>query len=194
MEQIIAFLEQYWGYSIVGGITIGTIITFIVTAIKMFISNKSKDSQLGTALKTVSELKEKLNNKSEENTKIITAMVQEQNINKEKEKYFQQVQAVTFKALSYLILASKLPNEEKIALQQQFTDLSKVKLEEYKSTVSNLIETVKPVVEQTTAIVTPVVEQVMTTVKSEIVEDAIDTIATAAQSIPTLLDKYTKEE
>lgn len=183
MEQIIAFLEQYWGYSIVGGITIGTIITFIVTAIKMFISNKSKDSQLGTALKTVSELKEKLENKSEENTKIITAMVQEQNINKEKEKYFQQVQAVTFKALSYLILASKLPNEEKIALQQQFTDLSKIKLEEYKSTVSNLIESI-----------TPTVEQVGAEIKENIVEDAIDTIATAAQSIPTLLDKYTKEE
>lgn len=194
MEQIMAFLEQYWGYSIVGGVTLGTIITFIVTAIKMFISNKRKDSQLGTALGTVNDLTEKLNKKEEENTQLITTMLQEQKISTEKEKYFQQVQAVTFKAISYLILASKLPNEEKIAIQQQFTDLSKIKLEEYKSTVSNLIESAKPVVEQTTTIVAPVVEQVITTVKSEIVDDAVDTIATVATSIPTLLDKYTKEE
>ena len=120
METIINFFEQYWGVTIFGSITVGTLITFIVVQAKSIISNKFKGTQLDTATIKLDQLCNELNNKSKENEHL-------QNKMNEQSQYFEQVQAATFQAISYLVVASKLPTEDKLALQEKFTNLIKDK-------------------------------------------------------------------
>ena len=46
METIINFLEQYWGYTLFGGVSLGTMITFVITQINNshFHSSSKKES------------------------------------------------------------------------------------------------------------------------------------------------------
>lgn len=158
METIINFFEQYWGVTLFGSITVGTLITFIVVQIKDIISNKFKGTQLDTAVSKADKLCEELNNKSKENEQL-------QNKLNEQAQYFEQVQAATFKALSYLITASKLSIEDKLSLQEQFTDLLNTRKVE-------CIETVK----------------------EEVVPDVIASVVQTVNESKTLLDKYMAEE
>ena len=43
MEEIINFLEQYWGYTLFGGASLGTMVTFVITQIKSLIKDKNKN-------------------------------------------------------------------------------------------------------------------------------------------------------
>lgn len=169
MEAIINFFEQYWGITLFGSVTFGTLVTFIVVQVKDIISNKFKGTQLDTAVSKVDELCTELNKRNEENNKLQNELVEQQ-------QYFEQVQAVTFQAISYLVVASKLPTEDKIALQEKFTNLVQTKTAEY----TNLIK--------------DEVQSIQTKVSEEIIPDAISSVENTVNETKSLLDKYMSEE
>ena len=169
MEAIINFFEQYWGITLFGSVTFGTLVTFIVVQVKDIISNKFKGTQLDTAVNKVDELCNELNKRNEENNKLQTELATQQ-------QYFEQVQAVTFQAISYLVVASKLPTEDKIALQEKFTNLVQTKTAEY----TNLIK--------------DEVQSIQTKVSEEIIPDAVSSVENTVNETKSLLDKYRSEE
>ena len=179
MEAIINFLEQYWGYTIFGGVSLGTIITFIITNVKTLIQNKAKNINIDNVVKKANELCAELTNKNTEQSAQITkleALVRKQNQEMaERNEYFEQIQAATFQAISYLTIASKLPTEDKIALQQKFNNILTTKTVEYKEVLKEEIQAVKD------------------EVKEKIVPDVKDTIKNTVEETKSLLDKYTSE-
>ena len=154
MEQIIQFLEEYWGVSIAGGITFGTIITFIVVQVKALLMNSLKNTQIGDVLFQTNQVVNTFQ-QLEQRHKVLEAQV----------KYSEQVNLATFKAIAYVVMASKLPIEEKLALQKEF-------------------EKLKPVVSEGSAGVVP-------QVKVEVTPQAVETVVKAAGD---LISKYTKAE
>ena len=53
MESIINFLETYWGYTLFGGVTFGTLITFVVFQIKTLLKSKSQHNIVNDLMKDV---------------------------------------------------------------------------------------------------------------------------------------------
>lgn len=151
MEGLIKFLEENWGVTIVGGVTIGSLIMFGISAIKMFLRDKIKNREVNAIVSdvltrtenAVISITDRYNKTEKEN----------QRLHAENE-YLQRVVASTFKAISYLTMASKLPTEEKIVLQSEFTAL----LTPLKDRVE---EAVVEVVEETKQDVTEVVKDVV---------------------------------
>lgn len=115
MEQIIQFLEEYWGVSIAGGVTVGTMITFIIVQVKSILLNNAKNAEVTQVIKTFNALTEK-HSKLEQRYIAL----------EQKHQYLEQVNLATFKALSFIVVASKLPSEDKIALQSEFAKLTTV--------------------------------------------------------------------
>lgn len=191
IDQIIDFLEQYWGYSIVGGVTVGTIITFIITQIKSLVSSStfkkltnnvvgSLKEQYNEAIKLLDVLKEKEAEKSALYDELMKVRNEQQKAN----EYYNQVQAAQFKAFSYIIMASKLTEGDKLELLAEF---EKLKLPE------------TPVVEE------PVVEEndfdkqlEIAEAQQEVVKEQVVAVAEAIEATvekaKTLFDKYTKEK
>ena len=151
MEGLIKFLEENWGVTIVGGVTIGSLIMFGISAIKMFLRDKIKNREINAVVSdvltrtenAVISITDRYNKTEKEN----------QRLHAENE-YLQRVVASTFKAISYLTMASKLPTEEKIVLQSEFTAL----MTPLKDRVE---EAVVEVVEETKQDVTEVVKDVV---------------------------------
>lgn len=153
MEGLIKFLEENWGVTIVGGVTIGSLIMFGISAIKMFLRDKIKNREVNAIVSdvltrtenAVMSITDRYNKTEKEN----------QRLHAENE-YLQRVVASTFKAISYLTMASKLPTEEKIVLQSEFTALMtplKDRVEEavvevFEETKQDVTEVVKDVVEK----------------------------------------------
>ncbi len=177
MEELIQFLEKYWGVSIVGGVTLGTIITFIYVQIKTLLRDKFKNIQIDRLTDLAKDMVAKANQ-----------MEQERNAALKRTEYMEKVQATTFKAISYIVVASKLPTEDKLKLQEDFTKLAKeakdVKelfvptqpgADTQKQTFENLKEQAEDVVE----------------VVEDIVTDVIENVATGTEN---LLSKYVKEK
>lgn len=154
MEQIILFLEEYWGVSVAGGITFGTIVTFIVVQIKALLMNSLKNTQIGDVLFQTNQVVNTYQ-QLEQRHKALEAQV----------KYSEQVNLATFKAIAYVVMASKLPIEEKLALQKEF-------------------EKLKPIVSEGTAEVVP-------QVKVEVTPQVVETVVKATGD---LISKYTKAE
>lgn len=179
MEPIMNFLEQYWGYTLFGSLTLGTIITFVVTQIVSILKGKTKDKNLNTLLTALDDACAKLNEAQElceQQEMKYQAQVQQHAAS---EKYLQEVISTMFKSISYLIIASRLPNEDKIELQSKFIELTNGKLEQYKEVVKDITENyLRPAV---------------TEVKEEIADDVIATLQSAVKNTASLLDKYTKE-
>lgn len=179
MEPIMNFLEQYWGYTLFGGVTLGTIITFIITQIKAILKGRTKDKNIDVLLNKCEDLCNQLNEEREAHTKdLLDAQASEQK-HSASEQYFHEVIATMFKSLSYLIVASRLPNEDKIELQSKFIELTNGKLAHYKEVIKDINDVyVKPAV---------------TEIKQEITDDVIHTLEEAVKTTSSLLDKYTKE-
>jgi hypothetical protein len=116
MEQVIQFLEEYWGVSIAGGVTVGTLLTFIVVQIKAILQSNllrtQSSSQLANAANLVKEIVEKY-----------TALETRHQQLEAKDLRLEQINLATFKALSFIVIASKLPIEDKLALQAEFEKL-----------------------------------------------------------------------
>lgn len=165
MENLIEFFEKYWGYSLAGGLTLGTVITSIVVQIKMWVRDRDKNDLIGklktqvndiisSADASVSKVLDKYNAVVEKNDELVT-----QNV------LLGQVQTATFKTLSYLVMSSKLPIEEKVALQTEY---------------NNLLDATK------TATITEVKENV-----EDIKEDIGNVLADTINTATSILDKYT---
>ena len=175
MENVINFLEKYWGVSIAGGLTFGTLTTFIVVQIKTIFRDKAKTNNLNTAMNKVDSLCNELNVREEQHKKEREEL--EQTIAKQQAdaKYFNEVQAATFQAISYLVVASKLPTEDKIALQEKFTSLITNKASEYKEILKDEVIALN------------------NEVTEKIIPDATQTVAQIVEDTQSLLDKYMKE-
>lgn len=203
MDAIMNFLEQYWGYTIFGGITFGTLLTTAIALIKMALSNKLKNTQMSTLSTTVNTLLEKLANKDVEYSALIEQMKSETNehyarmkqqqeqFNKQLESsnsYSQKVQAVTFTALSYIIMASKLPDDTKLSLIAKFNTL----LSEGSACVDELSEAVEDLNNQLNE------WQSDLEVQSSSAPVAIEPITSpqeeVAQTVKSLFDKYSNKK
>jgi hypothetical protein len=159
MEQIIQFLEEYWGVSIAGGVTVGTLITFIIVQAKSILLNNQKNVEVSTALRTVNQVTERYN-----------LLEQRYVALEQKHQYLEQVNLTTFKALSFIIVASKLPSEDKIALQTEFAKL-----------------TAAPVI-------APIAEKVVQPIVQETKDVVQETVKTVVEAAGTLLTKYINEK
>lgn len=129
MDTIIQFLEKYWGYTLVGGMSLGTLVTFAWVQIKVLLGDKKKGFLVESLMSKLDEQIEK--NQSLETTNV--ALVKQS-------ESFQEVQAVTFKAISYLVLASKLPTEEKLALQEDFSKLKDTLIKQQSTAVKTEVK------------------------------------------------------
>ena len=179
METIIKFLEEYWGYTLFGGVSLGTIITFIITNIKTLVQNKAKNVDITKVVSKADALCAELTNRTAEQEKQISDLKdrirkQQQDMS-DRTAYYEKIQEATFQAISYLTMASKLPTEDKIALQQKFASIVQNKAVEYKEVLKDEVLAVK--------------EEVTNTV----LPDAKETIKNTVEETKSLLDKYTKE-
>ena len=109
---------------------------------------------ISSADASVSKVLDKYNAVVEKNDELVT-----QNV------LLGQVQTATFKTLSYLVMSSKLPIEEKVALQTEY---------------NNLLDATK------TATITEVKENV-----EDIKEDIGNVLADTINTATSILDKYT---
>lgn len=191
IDQIIDFLEQYWGYSIVGGVTVGTIITFIITQIKSLVSSStfkrltnnvvvSLKEQYNEAIKLLDVLKEKEAEKSALYDELMKVRNEQQKAN----EYYNQVQAAQFKAFSYIIMASKLTEGDKLELLAEF---EKLKLPE-----TPVVEA--PVVEENEFDKQLEIAEAQQEVVKEQVVAVAEAIEATVEKAKTLFDKYTKEK
>jgi hypothetical protein len=162
MEQVIQFLEEYWGVSIAGGVTVGTLVTFIVVQVKAILQSNLLRTQSNTQLTNSSELVKEIAQK-------YSALEQRHRELEAKDRYLEQVNVATFKALSYIVIASKLPIEDKISLQEEFSKLSLV----------------KPTISEGGAGIVPELPKVE--VNQEAIVQTVDTVVKAAGD---LLSKY----
>ena len=164
MEQIISFLEKYWGYSLIGGITFGTIVTFIVIQIKTFLRDKLKNTQIGRLLESIDVLKSE-----NEDLQLTTAALVTRN------EHLEQVQAATFKTLSYLSMASKLTTEDKLELQADYAKLAQ-------SSKASMLQLTTNVAAKTKEAVSPIVK--------EGAQAAVSIVGEAAAKAVSLLERY----
>lgn len=224
MDNIITFLEQYWGYTLFGGISLGTIVSTTIVLIKTVLKDKHKDTLIDNAVSHANNLCDELNKRNENyekereelrdfiatqqtefsnvllsvqeyaNKKINTLqesltrkqneLITQQNEMVAKEQYFEQVQATTFQAISYLVLASKLPTDDKIVLQEKFNKLSKAPIGEYKQLVTN----------DTSAYTDTINVNFSNLPEHTAIETNADTVVQdTIKETQSLLDKYTKE-
>ena len=179
MESIINFLEQYWGYTLVGGVSLGTIITFTITQIKALIKDKVNGAKLEGASSKLEEATNTLIERdaafAKERSDLETQLVKQQQEAQELAEYFEKVQAATFQAISYLVIASKLPTEDKVTLQEKFTELLTTKVSEYHETLKDELSALQQ------------------EVNDKVLPDAIETVKTTVEETKSLLDRYKKE-
>lgn len=159
---MIEFLKQYWGHTIIGSLTVGALVLGIIASLKSIIKAKLGSVQANSIKQSVTDF----NDKCQET---VNKLLENNNKLQHQLKYEHYVQTVLFKAISYLITASKLPTEEKLALQREFVSLS-----EYANKIDDALETAKPL--------------------EEIIEDLDITtvIDETSKRAKTLLDKYTR--
>lgn len=171
MEQVIEFLEKYWGVTLVGGTSVGTIITFIVIQIKTFAKDRAKNATINSLMDTVSNVVETFNKKTDTNEEEQAKLLAEN-------EYLKKSQALTFKYLSYLTVASKLPIEEKLKLQEETQALQT----DYKNKLTEIAEGVIKEVKED-------IKEVIEEKKDEVVNILEEAVVQSG----SLLDKYTKE-
>jgi hypothetical protein len=168
MEPILNFLEQYWGYTLVGGVTIGTVVSGIYLQLKSLGVFKSTNKTVNAVTSQLDLAITKYQQSEAEKTELA-----------KQNAYLEKVIATTFKSISYLSLASKLPTEDKIELQSDFSKLA----EEAKSSGLTIVKNVSAELKETT--------------KGVLIETAPvigNIIVKAVDEGKSLLDKYTSKE
>jgi citrate synthase len=192
------FFEQYWGYTLIGGVTLGTLITNVVVFIKLLITNKLKNTESDDVLTKASELQDKLAEKDKQYAESLAKMEQHQTeyfkeLERKQKEYnnklsinelkSQQVQAVLFTAVSYLIMGSKLEEPVKLDILKKMNNLL-----DTPNTDTNVTNTVKE----------ELVQAVSNYVTEKVVEPTEVEMETAEQiiknTVHTLFDKYNKGE
>lgn len=163
LESVIHFIETYWVVSVGGGLTLGTVITFIVVQLKALAKDKLKESKIGTLLGTIETL---LKRDEEQAAKLKTAEA--------RAEYLELSIAHVFKNLNYLTMASKLTIEDKLDLQKGL-----LQIEHFAATHE---VDAKPL---TTGVTNAVTE-----VKAGVDAVAPQVITTVVKQATSLLDKY----
>lgn len=203
MDAIMNFLEQYWGYTIFGTLTFGTLLTTAIALIKMILSNKLKNTQMSTLSNTVNTVLDKLADKDVKHSALIEQMKAETNehyasmkqqqeqFNQQLEasnSYSQKVQAVTFTALSYIIMGSKLPDDTKLSLIAKFNTL----LSEGSACVNALSDAVEDLSTQLTEWQSDLEVQSSSPVLTA--EPVATPQEEVAQTVKSLFDKYSNNK
>ena len=165
MEPIIEFLEQYWGISVVGGVTVGTLITFAILMIKNFIKDRKNFGIVNSLIKAFESEREKRIEKQEATDAALAEA-------REEKQQMDRVVTTLFEAVGYLTMASKLPIKEKIEIQKRFSEAIIVPV---KATV---VEEAKEVVEE------------VISHKDDIKESVTEAVA----KTKTLLDTFLEEK
>lgn len=151
---IIGLLEQYWGVTIIGGFTVGMLITLIWCIIKyvpkILKSFKKTESIGNTMEKIVDRVDTSMSEQSKQLIELEQARIKDN-------QHYQKVVDVMFKTLTYLAMSSKLDNDDKIKLVEAMKDINKE-------------------VDQPIKVEEPVVEQVKEEVKEEPIEELAETI------------------
>ena len=169
MEQVIEFLEIYWGVSVVGGVTVGGIITFAIVQIGVLRKDKKKNTLIDSALAVAEAAVAKNHNEELKSAQLVV-----------QNEYLQKVIALNFKAIAYLTSGSKLATEDKLELQTDFVLLK----EESKVLVEQLLIDV---------VVDPAEGNSLKEVISENSNEAISIAIDVAEKAVGLIGKYTKE-
>lgn len=146
LKEIALFIKSVWGYVLVGGITIGMLVSMIVLWVKTLGAIKKKDNQTERALQ--SKISEKI--ASESNS-----------------LYFDKVVSVMFEAIIYIIMASKMTQGDKITLQSLINSVDKdsyieiVKkvleqnnIEDIETKIEEIVENAPEVIQETIQVAT----------------------------------------
>lgn len=169
VNQVMNWVQQNWGVTAFGGLTIGGIISMVLLMAKQWISNKAQ----GTKYEQFYESsKEQINNIRE-----LYEMEKAKNAEKDMVVTFQQeAQAFTMDAIVKLILSSKLDSDDKVAVVAGAERLKQMAPKEIVQSVKDKAETV------------------VTNLTKEANEKPEQTIFNIANSATTLLDKYNKQK
>ena len=169
VNQVMNWIQQNWGVTAFGGLTIGGIISMVMLMTKQWISNKTQ----GTKYEQFYESsKEQINNIRE-----LYEMEKAKNTEKDMVITFQQeAQAFTMDAIVKLILSSKLDSDDKVAVVAGAERLKQMAPKEIVQSVKDKAETV------------------VTNLTKEANEKPEQTIFNIANSATTLLDKYNKQK
>lgn len=171
MENLILLLEEYWGLTIVGGVTVGSVLTLAIFTVKFFLSMKKTQTDNSVMLKA------------------LNLLLQERQLMVEKSEIDSRVTASIFKSLSYLVVSSKLPMEEKLALNADYVEVKR--LVEQASIKTQELAQLK--LNELVAQVQEKVAVVGTTVKATVTDGgakAAATISAAVDGATSLIDKY----
>ena len=169
VNQVMNWVQQNWGVTVFGGLSIGGIISMVLLMAKQWISNKTQ----GTKYEQFYESsKEQINNIRE-----LYEMEKAKNAEKDMVVAFQQeAQAFTMDAIIKLILSSKLDSDDKVAVVAGAERLKQMAPKEIVQSVKDKAETV------------------VTNLTKEANENPEQTIFNIANSATTLLDKYNKQK
>lgn len=168
MDQVIEFIEMYWGVTLFGGVTVGAVVMNIWLIIKMYFQNRTSNATQAAGIAAIDAVLKKQDEALYEK-----AELQLQN------DFYQKTTALLFKYINYLTVASKLGGTEKIELVQEAQALQL----EYKEQLTGLAE----------AVAAEAKEQVV-----EILDNnkgaAISILDSAIAGAGSLLEKYTTKE
>jgi len=169
MEAIIQFMEAYWGVTLVGGVTVGSVVSFTIAMVYYLRRDKKKNLLLDTAIALAKESVEKSTSADVQQAQLLA-----------QNEYLQKVIAVMFKSVSYLTMSSKLTKDDKIALGEDFSVLKG----ESRVLVEALVAEV--LADQS--------EKGIKEAVKENASEAIDIAVEVATKAVDLIGKYTKEE
>lgn len=140
MNDLIALAEQYWGYALIGGVSVGSLFSMVVGVFKLISTLRNKDATLAEAVAEVKALNTKSSETTQENEEL------------------KKVQAVTFQILTYLVVASKMDVKDKTALLNSVLKLTEAPKEFVETTkieattvVTETVEQAKDLLDQLTA-------------------------------------------
>lgn len=167
INQVINWIETNWATFTFGGISLGTVITTLVFAAKMWISNKVQGTKY-----------EDMWNNSQKSIKYAVELYEaEKAKNEEKDKQIAMAsvaQTITFDILTKLALSSKMDTDDKTAVVAS--------IEKYKRmSPDEIVQTVQQTAEQTTQ-----------NLVNELNEAPEKTVMNIVNSAGSLLDKYNK--
>jgi hypothetical protein len=130
MESLVMFLEEYWGYTLFGGMTVGMLVLNIWAFLKSSGILKYTGGLVDSSIKRVGEYGDKFKEMSALVDTVMAGFLQSEAEKKqyvEENQYLQKVIGTYTKALTYLIMASKLTLEDKYVLQKEFETLERGK-------------------------------------------------------------------
>lgn len=183
MEAIIAWLEANWGVTLFGTVSLGTVITTVIILVKNYIVSKLQGTKLDGILTKFNEVTKELEASRAHSNELQNQLVV-------KEEYNSKVQAATFKAISYIVAASKLPTEEKIVLQQDFAKLLAEGTRVAQEEANRRIALLQAKAQETRVELDKAAEQII----DKGADLAVDTVKEVVNKTASLISKYTGGE